>query len=166
MGRVPRWIFVALGLVVVSTLVLFVASSPGALGASASDQTITLEAHQFAYEPALVTVHQGDRVHVELTSSDVTHGFYLDSYDVEIAAMPGQPATADFVADRAGTFRFRCSKTCGPLHPFMIGEMTVLPASRINPGPLSAMLVLTVLLAGATVGWLWTSTSRKEVVNG
>jgi hypothetical protein len=28
------------------------------------------------------------------------------------------------------------------------------------------MLVLTTLLAGATVGWLWTSSSREEVVNG
>jgi heme/copper-type cytochrome/quinol oxidase subunit 2 len=31
------------------------------------------------------------------------------------------------VADQPGSFRFRCSVTCGALHPFMIGKLNVGP---------------------------------------
>jgi heme/copper-type cytochrome/quinol oxidase subunit 2 len=62
-----------------------------------------------------------------LHATDVVHGLYLDGYDVNIKAVPGLPAQATFVADRVGKFRYRCSVTCGNLHPFMIGELIVGP---------------------------------------
>jgi hypothetical protein len=52
---------------------------------------------------------------------------YLDGYDLNVIAPPGQTAHLTFVADRAGDFRFRCSVTCGALHPFMIGKLNVGP---------------------------------------
>jgi heme/copper-type cytochrome/quinol oxidase subunit 2 len=39
--------------------------------------------------------------------------------------LTSQTARLTFVADRPGAFRFRCSVTCGPLHPFMIGRLIV-----------------------------------------
>jgi heme/copper-type cytochrome/quinol oxidase subunit 2 len=33
--------------------------------------------------------------------------------------------TLTFVADKPGSFRFRCNVTCGAMHPFMIGKLTV-----------------------------------------
>jgi heme/copper-type cytochrome/quinol oxidase subunit 2 len=55
----------------------------------------------------------------------VVHGLYVDGYDVSIEADPGQTATLTFVADKSGSFRFRCNITCGAMHPFMIGKLTV-----------------------------------------
>jgi heme/copper-type cytochrome/quinol oxidase subunit 2 len=60
-----------------------------------------------------------------LAALDVVHGFYLDGYDVEQRVVPGVTQQISFVAEQPGKFRYRCSVSCGPLHPFMIGELVV-----------------------------------------
>lgn len=89
------------------------------------ERVFHVEAGDFAYSPAILHVNPGDRVTIELTSTDVVHGIYVDGYDVSVTADPGQPATLSFIAGRPGTFRLRCSVTCGALHPFMIGKLQV-----------------------------------------
>lgn len=89
------------------------------------EHTFRIEAHSFEFSPAEIVVNQGDRVTIELTSLDVVHGLSLDGYGWQIEADPGQTQTMTFTADYAGTFRFRCSVTCGALHPFMIGKVHV-----------------------------------------
>ena len=84
-----------------------------------------MDAESFAYSPAVLTVNPGDQVTIELASTDVVHGLYIDGYDFNMIADPGQPATLTFVADKSGTFRLRCSVTCGALHPFMLGKLKV-----------------------------------------
>jgi heme/copper-type cytochrome/quinol oxidase subunit 2 len=84
-----------------------------------------VEAGDFAYSPAALHVNPGDKVTIELTSTDVVHGLYVDGYDVSLTADPSQSATLSFIADRPGTFRLRCSVTCGALHPFMTGRLQV-----------------------------------------
>jgi heme/copper-type cytochrome/quinol oxidase subunit 2 len=56
---------------------------------------------------------------------DVVHGLYVDGYGVSVTADPGQTASLTFIADNAGSFRFRCNVTCGALHTFMIGKLQV-----------------------------------------
>ncbi len=84
-----------------------------------------VDAESFAYSPAVLTVNPGDQVTIELASTDVVHGLYVDGYDLSITADPGQPVTLTFVADKSGTFRLRCSVSCGALHPFMLGKLQV-----------------------------------------
>jgi heme/copper-type cytochrome/quinol oxidase subunit 2 len=84
-----------------------------------------VKAGSFAYSPAVLHVNPGDKVTIELVSTDVVHGLYVDGYDLSVTTEPGQPATLSFTADRPGTFRLRCSVTCGALHPFMIGKLKV-----------------------------------------
>ena len=93
--------------------------------AAPASRTFRVEASQYAYSPAELHVNPGDRVTIELVSLDVVHGLYVDGYGASVEADPGQTATLTFVANRPGTFRFRCSITCGALHPFMIGRLTV-----------------------------------------
>jgi len=88
-------------------------------------RTFQVDARQFAYSPSELFVNPGDTVTIQLVSTDVVHGLYVDGYGVSIQADPGQSATLTFIADQPGSFRFRCNFTCGAMHPFMIGKITV-----------------------------------------
>ena len=88
-------------------------------------RTFRIDARQFAYSPSELKVNAGDTVTIQLVSTDVVHGLYVDGYDVFIEADPGQTKTLSFVADKPGSFRFRCNVTCGAMHPFMIGKLNV-----------------------------------------
>ena len=89
------------------------------------ERTFRIEARQFAYSPSELNVNPGDTVKIELVSTEVVHGLYVDGYGVSVEADPGQTATLTFVANKTGSFRFRCNVTCGAMHPFMIGKLTV-----------------------------------------
>lgn len=107
-------------------IALAIMFTPLPMGAGVSgSRDLHLAASQYEFSPAVISVNQGDRVTIELSSTDVVHGLYLDGYDLEVTADPGQTASLSFIADESGTFRFRCSVTCGPLHPFMIGKLKV-----------------------------------------
>ena len=88
-------------------------------------RTFQIDARQFAYAPSELRVNQGDTVTIQLVSTDVVHGLYVDGYDISVEADPGQTATLVFTADKPGSLRFRCNVTCGAMHPFMIGKITV-----------------------------------------
>jgi len=116
---------------------------------SAAPQThyIDLNSSQYAFTPNRIRVNQGDRVVINLTASDVVHGFYLDGYGIEQRVEPGISQQIEFVAGQRGKFRFRCSVACGPIHPFMIGELVVGP----NIPFWRAAALLLVGFLGATV---------------
>ena len=78
---------------------------------------------------------------IELAATDVVHGIYIDGYGLSLEADPGKTERMIFTADRPGSFRFRCSVTCGSLHPFMIGKLQVGENSllwRRRPGAVGA----------------------------
>jgi heme/copper-type cytochrome/quinol oxidase subunit 2 len=111
-------LLVATGLVVAFAPLPVPPSSP-------QERTFRIDAHQFAYSPSEIRVNPGDAITIELVSTDVVHGLYLDGYDISVEADPGQTAVLRFIADKTGSFRFRCNVTCGAMHPFMIGKLTV-----------------------------------------
>ncbi|MBA4383754.1 MAG: hypothetical protein C0410_03385 [Anaerolinea sp.] len=91
------------------------------------DRLIRIEATSFQFTPGEMKINPGDRVTIELTSTDVVHGISIDGYDFTLVSDPGQAASGSFVANKLGMFRFRCSVACGNLHPFMIGKLQVGP---------------------------------------
>ncbi len=111
--------------------------------ATPHERTFTITARKYAYDPAILRVNRGDRVRIRLLASDVTHGFYLEGYDLDARARPEdttfwlrRPSAGNkyqpveeisFIANRPGKFRYRCSQTCGYMHPFMQGELIVSP---------------------------------------
>jgi heme/copper-type cytochrome/quinol oxidase subunit 2 len=113
-------------------------------------RTIAIDAGGFGYEPAAPTINRGDRVTLRLTSSDARHGLHLDGYDIELQAEPGRSSELTFVADREGKFKFRCSVSCGALHPFMIGELRVEPQL-----PLLRAALATLIAAAGALAFFW-----------
>jgi heme/copper-type cytochrome/quinol oxidase subunit 2 len=111
-------------LFVMAGLVVAVAPLPVRLIAP-QEQTFQIEARQFAYSPSELNVNPGDVVTIQLVSTDVVHGLYIDGYDISVEADPGQSTTLTFTADKPGFFRVRCNVTCGAMHPFMIGKLNV-----------------------------------------
>ena len=114
--------------------------------AAPQERHVTVQARSFAFEPGVVRVNRGDTIVLTVESVDVVHGLYVDGYDVDATAEPGQSAQVRFVADRPGKFKFRCSISCGSLHPFMIGELVVEP----NLPFLRAVAATLIAVVGAT----------------
>lgn len=128
------------------------------------ERSITVEAQQYGYTPAVIKVNKGDRITLRLKAKDVTHGFFLEGYDLDAKARPEMPLfwvrhpstgedyqmveEVSFVAGKEGKFRYRCSTTCGYMHPFMQGEFIVQP-NRLFP----ASVVLTVGMTVLSLFW-------------
>jgi len=134
------FILVALALIVI----------PVPIATTPQTHYINMNASQYEFTPNRLHVHQGDRVIITLTASDVVHGFYLDGYGVETRVEPGVAQQIEFVADQPGKFRYRCSVGCGAMHPFMIGELIVgpnIPFWRAIGVTLTALVGTLVLMA-------------------
>ena len=125
--------------------------------AEAREHVIDLYALQFEFAPGRIEVNQGDAVVFNLHARDVVHGFYLDGYDIEQRVTPGVMQTIEFTADHVGKFRYRCSVSCGALHPFMIGELIVRPNS-----PLWKSVVATLIALGGLLMMLWRTTQERK----
>ena len=140
--RVYRFIILTL------TLALLIPAAIRLLPLQGRTHTVSLTAQKYGYSPSRIVVNKGDTVVLKPTSKDVTHGFLLDGYPVEfIIKQQGinylkytweddegkrqtdwdKVSEIEFVADKAGKFTFRCTQTCGNLHPFMTGELIVRP---------------------------------------
>lgn len=146
--RHRRWTIV--GAVVIALAAGFWAARVGAAPVGTSARVITIEAGQWKYSPGVITVNEGDRVTLRVKTDDVAHGFYLDGYGIQRAIMPGQTAEVHFVATKTGRWMFRCSVTCGPFHPYMIGWLRVEPNTTLH---WSWIAVGTVGLAFIYAAW-------------
>jgi cytochrome c oxidase subunit 2 len=102
-----------------------------ATGDEASRREFEVTAARFRFEPASLEVTEGDRIALTLRSADGTHGFAIPDFQVK-ATIPkgGSPVTVEFVAAKAGTFKFECSEYCGSGHRQMKGRLVVAARAR------------------------------------
>lgn len=137
-------LFLMLLIVTGSTILLVKLPAPNA---PPTQRTFRILASQFAYSPSVIQVNPGDQVTIELVSTDVVHGLFMDGYGISVQADPGQTARLTFTASQPGSFRFRCNVTCGAMHPFMIGKLQV--------GQNTWMWRFTALMFLAVTGGFW-----------
>lgn len=84
-----------------------------------------------AKRPDTIEVNQGDHVFIHLTNidfdEDITHGFAINSYNLNMEVQPGETNTLEFTADKAGTYPLYCTNFCSALHQEMNGYFLVKP---------------------------------------
>ena len=79
-----RW-WMAYGLLVgVAALVVAFAPLPAVDRPQPAERTIRVEASQYSYSPSIINVNPGDRVTIQLVSTDVVHGLYVDGYGISV----------------------------------------------------------------------------------
>lgn len=88
-------------------------------------KTFSIEAKQFEFLPNTIEVNKGDTIVLNLKSTDVAHGFYLPEFNVNKEIPAGQEVQVKFVADKSGTFNFKCNVPCGSGHMEMTGTLVV-----------------------------------------
>ncbi len=86
---------------------------------------IIMTAKKFEFKPNTITVNQGDLVRLKIEALDRTHGFALPEFGVEVRLNFGEITEVEFVADKKGTFEFKCVVRCGSGHRSMKGRLVV-----------------------------------------
>lgn len=86
-------------------------------------RVVTVAARRFEFEPKEIRVERGESVVLEVTSRDVTHGFFSRplGFDEDLAA--GKTVRIPLKTDTAGEFTVLCDHYCGSGHGNM--KMTI-----------------------------------------
>ncbi len=69
-------------------------------------------------------------VHINLTSTDVIHGFYVKEFNFSRFALPGVKNQFTFRAVNTGTFFGQCTQLCGLYHGLMFFRVKVVSQSQ------------------------------------
>ncbi len=92
------------------------------------DRVVHVVAERFVFTPPEITIDEGTRVQLRITSEDTTHGFRLlgpGDVNVEIPRRGRGEARVDLEVNQPGTYAFECSRICGAGHGFMRGTLRV-----------------------------------------
>jgi len=107
--------------------------------------TSTVVVGQTTADPTMVIPVNTD-VHINLTSTDVIHGFYVKEFNFSRYALPGVLNQFTIRAVSLGTFQGQCTQLCGLYHSLMVFKVKVVSmsdytawlASNANPAAAQA----------------------------
>jgi cytochrome c oxidase subunit II len=121
------------GLTVLALTGLSYAGQKGSYTAKPDNLTVKLTGHQWWWEVRYddsqssrifttaneIHVPVGERVTLQLSSSDVIHSFWIPNLAGKLDLIPGVDNQIQFIADREGTYRGQCAEFCGYQHAHM-----------------------------------------------
>ncbi len=86
-------------------------------------RVVKITARRFEFVPNQVTLKKGEPVVLQLTSEDVTHGFFVRPLKIDEDIEPGQTKQIPVTPQAAGTYTIICDHFCGVNHGNM--HMTI-----------------------------------------
>ncbi len=121
MTRTRKLIAIAIALVstVCATAVRGSADNP--------PEVVKITAAKFHFEPDHITLHKGQPVMLQLTSTDATHGFMIRALKIDTEIKPGQVTEMTVTPDTPGNFTAICDHYCGLGHGMMKLKVDVQP---------------------------------------
>lgn len=87
---------------------------------------VKMYARSWKWTPDEIRVKLGTRVIIDFISEDASHGFQIKAYKIKVSLPQDKRAQIEFVADKVGTFPWRCSRPCGDGCPKMNGKLIVI----------------------------------------
>lgn len=87
--------------------------------------TMTIQARHFEFDPEIIHVKLGTLLHVNLVSTDGTHGFGLSEFGIDEQLEENTPKSLEIYFPEKGEYSFRCSHFCGLGHFGMTGKIIV-----------------------------------------
>ena len=72
-------------------------------------------------------------VQFNITSVDVTHGFWPAALGVQVDANPGVTTVIRTTPNKLGSFTVQCSQLCGLYHAFMNNKAAVVTSHAVRP---------------------------------
>ncbi len=117
-------------LVIPLSLFLLGGLLPAQQGASETKvREIRMTARKYRFDPQEIRVREGERVRLLITALDRKHGIRIKEFGVKTVLEKDKETVVEFVAERAGEYKFKCSKFCGWGHRRMKGKLIVEPAA-------------------------------------
>ena len=117
---------------VVNFCAFFLALLIAVLQARTTDsiRAVNVTLSRYAFSPERIEVRLGERVRLNIVSTDGTHGFQVKALGLNVR-VPAHATTVtiDLTPKEAGTYRIGCSEYCGSGHSRMEGWLIVTPAS-------------------------------------
>jgi cytochrome c oxidase subunit 2 len=105
--------------------------TPDAAPAAAEDgqqpqkKLIKMFAENWNWHPNVIRVAQGTHLTIIVENVDSPHVFLLKPYKLKVRLSEDEKTTIEFVADKVGTFTWRCGRPCGNGCPKMTGKLIV-----------------------------------------
>ncbi len=94
-------------------------------GAEPPTKQVKVKARRFKFVPSRIKVEAGTTLEIVLSSQDVKHGFKIVGTDIDVEIPARGKVRVTFKPDKAGQYRFECSRVCGAGHASMRGVIQV-----------------------------------------
>ncbi len=80
-------------------------------------------------KPPVLVIPKGERIRLNITSSDVVHGFWIPAFMIQMQNLPGVKNHLEFTANKIGSYPGRCNILCGRAHSQMLFTVKVVSPS-------------------------------------
>ena len=128
--------------------------------------TSTVVIGQTTQSPIMV-IPVDTNVHINLTSTDVIHGFYVQEFNFSRYALPGVLNQFTIRAANTGTYFGQCTQLCGLYHSLMFFRVRVVTPTQYQAWlTANANSVAATAAAKATKQQTSTHTPTKPTLSG